>query len=90
MVRFRIGPTVVLIELVRLMPRRPPWPSPGSVGLEGIAGNACATLKVAGTASAVGAESNASALVGELPTRLGLDRPMPIATARDATRRCSW
>jgi hypothetical protein len=55
--------------------------------LEGIAGSACATLKVAGTASAVGAESNASALVGEVPTRLGLDRPMRLATMRNATCR---
>ena len=39
----------------------------------------CATPKAAGTANAVGAESNASALAGEVPTRLGLDRPTRLA-----------
>ena len=67
MVRFHIGPTVVPIELVRLMPRRPPWPSPGDADSDFTAGSSYAEQTASGIANVGTAGSSASTSTRKVP-----------------------
>ena len=56
-----------LDEPARSCPRRPPWPSPCSVELDGTPGNACVTPTAAGIANAAVAESSVSIATRKVP-----------------------
>ena len=68
---FRIGPTAVLIEPVRLMAQEAARPSPGDADSDSTTGSASADLTAVGSASAATAEPNRTRAVQEVPTSWG-------------------